>query len=81
MLKIIIPTGTLIILIPLIQLSNNSIIWINTTTHSLLISLISLLLKHFNDNTLNISLVFSSDSLSIPLLILTTLIIASDNKS
>ena len=59
MLKIIIPTGTLIILIPLIQLSNNSIIWINATTHSLLISLTSLLLKQFSDNTLNISLVFS----------------------
>ena len=69
MLKYIIPT---IILIPLTWLSKNSIIWINSTLHSLLISLTSLLLiNQFGDNSLNFSLTFFSDSLSTPLLILT----------
>lgn len=70
MLKIIIPTT---ILIPLTWMSKPSIIWINTTTYSLLISLISLsYLNQPSDNTLNSSLLFFSDSLSAPLLALTT---------
>nr|YP_010925023.1 NADH dehydrogenase subunit 4 [Raphicerus melanotis]WKD79702.1 NADH dehydrogenase subunit 4 [Raphicerus melanotis] len=69
MLKYIIPTT---MLIPLIWLSKSSMIWINSTTHSLLISLTSLLLMNqFSDNSLNFSLIFFSDSLSTPLLILT----------
>nr|YP_007624960.1 NADH dehydrogenase subunit 4 [Bubalus depressicornis]ABP38127.1 NADH dehydrogenase subunit 4 [Bubalus depressicornis] len=69
MLKYIIPT---MMLMPLTWLSKNNMIWINSTTHSLLISLTSLLLMNqFGDNSLNFSLVFFSDSLSTPLLILT----------
>nr|ULC83475.1 NADH dehydrogenase subunit 4 [Hippotragus equinus] len=69
MLKYIIPTA---MLMPLTWLSKNSMIWINPTLHSLLISLTSLLLMNqFNDNSLNFSLIFFSDSLSTPLLILT----------
>nr|YP_007626598.1 NADH dehydrogenase subunit 4 [Raphicerus campestris]AEP22088.1 NADH dehydrogenase subunit 4 [Raphicerus campestris] len=69
MLKYIIPT---MMLIPLTWLSKNSMIWINSTTYSLLISLTSLLLMNqFSDNSLNFSLIFFSDSLSTPLLILT----------
>nr|ALH07427.1 NADH dehydrogenase subunit 4 [Moschus moschiferus] len=69
MLKYIIPT---MMLMPLTWLSKNNMIWINSTTHSLLISLSSLLLMNqFSDNSLNFSLVFFSDSLSTPLLILT----------
>lgn len=57
---------------PLTWLSKSTIIWINSTTHSLVISLTSLLLiNQFNDNSLNFSLLFFSDALSIPLLILT----------
>lgn len=70
MLKIIIPT---VILIPLVWLSKQTIIWINPTAYSLLISLTSLLtLNQFGDNSLNLSTTFFSDSLSAPLLILTT---------
>src|SRR5574340_858948 len=69
MLKYIIPT---IILIPLTWLSKNNIIWVNSTAHSLLISFTSLLLiNQFGENRLNFSLIFFSDSLSTPLLILT----------
>nr|ULC83826.1 NADH dehydrogenase subunit 4 [Hippotragus equinus]ULC83839.1 NADH dehydrogenase subunit 4 [Hippotragus equinus]ULC83917.1 NADH dehydrogenase subunit 4 [Hippotragus equinus]ULC83956.1 NADH dehydrogenase subunit 4 [Hippotragus equinus]ULC84060.1 NADH dehydrogenase subunit 4 [Hippotragus equinus] len=69
MLKYIIPTA---MLMPLTWLSKNNMIWINPTLHSLLISLTSLLLMNqFNDNSLNFSLIFFSDSLSTPLLILT----------
>nr|AGK37866.1 NADH dehydrogenase subunit 4 [Mesoplodon europaeus] len=69
MLKFIIPT---IMLMPLTWLSKSNHIWINSTTHSLLISLTSLLLlNQFNDNSLNYSLTFFSDSLSTPLLMLT----------
>ncbi|YP_008379329.1 NADH dehydrogenase subunit 4 (mitochondrion) [Mesoplodon densirostris] len=69
MLKFIIPT---IMLMPLTWLSKNSYIWINSTAHSLLISFTSLLLlNQFNDNSLNYSLTFFSDSLSTPLLMLT----------
>nr|YP_009917614.1 NADH dehydrogenase subunit 4 [Lagenorhynchus acutus]QLM01029.1 NADH dehydrogenase subunit 4 [Lagenorhynchus acutus] len=69
MLKFIIPT---IMLMPLTWLSKGNFIWINTTAHSLLISFTSLLLlNQFNDNSLNYSLTFFSDSLSAPLLMLT----------
>nr|YP_007625831.1 NADH dehydrogenase subunit 4 [Blastocerus dichotomus]AEP20918.1 NADH dehydrogenase subunit 4 [Blastocerus dichotomus] len=69
MLKYIIPT---MMLMPLTWLSKGNMIWINSTTYSLLISLTSLLLMNqFNDNSLNFSLMFFSDSLSTPLLILT----------
>lgn len=69
MLKYIIPT---IILIPLTWFSKNSIIWINSTIYSLLISLASLiLLDQPHDIGLNFSSLFFSDALSTPLLILT----------
>nr|YP_008578397.1 NADH dehydrogenase subunit 4 [Brachyphylla cavernarum]CDF66013.1 ND4 [Brachyphylla cavernarum] len=69
MLKIIIPT---IMLIPLTWVSPPKMIWINSTTHSLLISILWLpLINQFADNTLNLSLMFFSDSLSTPLLMLT----------
>nr|UFQ28033.1 NADH dehydrogenase subunit 4 [Bos taurus] len=69
MLKYIIPT---IMLMPLTWLSKNNMIWVNSTAHSLLISFTSLLLMNqFGDNSLNFSLLFFSDSLSTPLLILT----------
>nr|WGT74272.1 NADH dehydrogenase subunit 4 [Stephanorhinus kirchbergensis] len=70
MLKIIIPT---LMLIPLTWLSKNNMIWINTTTYSLLISLISLsFLNQPSENSFNISPTFFSDPLSAPLLALTT---------
>nr|ACZ29025.1 NADH dehydrogenase subunit 4 [Mustela nivalis] len=70
MLKIIIPT---MMLIPLTWLSKPSMIWINTTAYGMLISLISLTyLNQFTDNNLNFSLLFFADSLSTPLLVLTT---------
>nr|YP_007625116.1 NADH dehydrogenase subunit 4 [Damaliscus pygargus]ACI24506.1 NADH dehydrogenase subunit 4 [Damaliscus pygargus] len=69
MLKYIIPT---MMLMPLTWLSKGNMIWINPTLHSLLISLTSLLLMNqFGDSSLNFSLTFFSDSLSMPLLILT----------
>nr|YP_007626468.1 NADH dehydrogenase subunit 4 [Oreotragus oreotragus]AEP21854.1 NADH dehydrogenase subunit 4 [Oreotragus oreotragus] len=69
MLKYIIPT---VMLMPLTWLSKNNMIWINPTMYSLLISLTSLLLMNqFGDNGLNFSLIFFSDPLSTPLLILT----------
>nr|ANN02990.1 NADH dehydrogenase subunit 4 [Phocarctos hookeri] len=70
MLKIIIPT---IMLMPVTWMSKPHMIWINTTAYSLLISLASLpLLSQLNDNSLNSSLLFFTDSLSAPLLTLTT---------
>lgn len=70
MLKIIIPTA---ILIPLTWLSKPNLIWINVTIHSLLINILCLpLANQFSDNTLNHSPIFFSDSLSTPLLLLTT---------
>nr|YP_007626663.1 NADH dehydrogenase subunit 4 [Saiga tatarica]AEP22179.1 NADH dehydrogenase subunit 4 [Saiga tatarica]ATJ03371.1 NADH dehydrogenase subunit 4 [Saiga tatarica] len=69
MLKYIIPT---MMLMPLTWLSKFNMIWINSTMHSLMISFTSLLLMNqFGDNSLNFSLIFFSDSLSTPLLILT----------
>nr|AAQ95111.1 NADH dehydrogenase subunit 4 [Hydrurga leptonyx] len=70
MLKIILPT---MMLMPLTWMSKPNMIWINTTTYSLLISLISLpFLNQLNDNCMNLSLLFFTDSLSAPLLTLTT---------
>nr|AHW99285.1 NADH dehydrogenase subunit 4 [Martes zibellina] len=70
MLKIIVPT---MMLIPLTWLSKPSMIWINTTAYSMLISLIGLTyLNQFTDNNLSFSLLFFTDSLSAPLLVLTT---------
>nr|YP_010003183.1 NADH dehydrogenase subunit 4 [Talpa aquitania]QGW36190.1 NADH dehydrogenase subunit 4 [Talpa aquitania] len=70
MLKIIMPT---IMLLPLTWLSKNNMIWINTTTYSLLISLLSLsYLNQQNNNNMNFSTTFFSDPLSAPLLVLTT---------
>nr|YP_009466922.1 NADH dehydrogenase subunit 4 [Lonchorhina aurita]AOS49706.1 NADH dehydrogenase subunit 4 [Lonchorhina aurita] len=69
MLKIIMPT---IMLIPLTWYSNPKMVWINTTTHSLTISIMWLpIINQFTDNSLNMSLMFFSDALSTPLLILT----------
>nr|YP_003331232.1 NADH dehydrogenase subunit 4 [Eothenomys chinensis]ACJ70829.1 NADH dehydrogenase subunit 4 [Eothenomys chinensis] len=82
MLKIIIPS---LMLLPLTWLSNNKKVWINVTTHSLLINLISInLLWQNNESSLNFSIVFSADPLSAPLLVLTTwllplMLLASQN--
>nr|YP_009911444.1 NADH dehydrogenase subunit 4 [Leptosciurus mimulus]QLD21926.1 NADH dehydrogenase subunit 4 [Leptosciurus mimulus] len=70
MLKIIMPT---ILLFPTMWFSKKSLIWINTSIHSFIISLIVLLsLYQVEDNNMIFSLTFFSDSLSTPLLILTT---------
>nr|APC60852.1 NADH dehydrogenase subunit 4 [Kannabateomys amblyonyx] len=70
MLKIITPT---IMLIPTVWLSKPSMVWINSTSYSLLIALISLThLNKLDITSTNYSLNLSSDSLSSPLLILTT---------
>nr|QLD22030.1 NADH dehydrogenase subunit 4 [Guerlinguetus aestuans] len=82
MLKIIMPT---ILLIPTMWFSKNSLIWVNTATHSFIISLIVILsLYQIEDNNMIFSLTFFSDSLSTPLLILTAwllplMIVASQN--
>nr|YP_009184227.1 NADH dehydrogenase subunit 4 [Bradypus pygmaeus]ALF62853.1 NADH dehydrogenase subunit 4 [Bradypus variegatus]ALO62187.1 NADH dehydrogenase subunit 4 [Bradypus pygmaeus] len=70
MLKLIMPTT---MLIPLVWLSKNNMIWINSTIHSLLISLVSLPMLYQTTGTgLNFSSLFFTDPLSAPLLILTT---------
>nr|ULF03086.1 NADH dehydrogenase subunit 4 [Dicrostonyx hudsonius] len=70
MLKIIFPS---LMLLPLTWFSNNKKVWINVTTYSLLINLISMnLLWQNNENGLNFSTLFSADPLSAPLLVLTT---------
>nr|QLD22173.1 NADH dehydrogenase subunit 4 [Hadrosciurus igniventris] len=82
MLKIIMPT---ILLIPTMWFSKNSLIWTNTSIHSFIISLIVLLsLYQVEDSNMIFSLTFFSDSLSAPLLILTTwllplMVMASQN--
>nr|YP_009466909.1 NADH dehydrogenase subunit 4 [Hsunycteris thomasi]AOS49693.1 NADH dehydrogenase subunit 4 [Hsunycteris thomasi] len=69
MLKIIIPTT---MLIPLTWLSKPKMVWINTTTHSLLISILWFpFVNQFTDNSLNLTPMFFLDSLSTPLLMLT----------
>nr|UFR83463.1 NADH dehydrogenase subunit 4 [Synaptomys cooperi] len=70
MLKIIMPS---LMMLPLTWLSNNKKVWINVTTYSLLINLISIsFLWQNNENNLNFSILFSTDPLSAPLLVLTT---------
>nr|QHB77570.1 NADH dehydrogenase subunit 4 [Hylomyscus stella] len=70
MLKIIMPS---LMLLPLTWMSNPKKTWMNVTSHSFMVSLISLLLLWQNDeNYLNFSIMFSSDPLSSPLIILTT---------
>nr|UUC05178.1 NADH dehydrogenase subunit 4 [Chionomys roberti] len=82
MLKIIFPS---LMLLPLTWLSNNKKVWINVTTYSLLINLISInLLWQNNENNPNFSTMFSADPLSAPLLVLTTwllplMLLASQN--
>nr|QLD22628.1 NADH dehydrogenase subunit 4 [Hadrosciurus ignitus] len=82
MLKIIMPT---ILLIPTMWFSKSSLIWVNTSIHSFIISLIVLLsLYQTEDNNTTFSLAFFSDPLSTPLLILTAwllplMIMASQN--
>nr|YP_010038689.1 NADH dehydrogenase subunit 4 [Ellobius talpinus]QOY44659.1 NADH dehydrogenase subunit 4 [Ellobius talpinus] len=82
MLKIIMPS---IMLLPLTWLSSNKSIWINVTTHSLLINLVSIsLLCQNNEYSLNFSTLFYADPLSAPLLTLTTwllplMLLASQN--
>nr|YP_009024089.1 NADH dehydrogenase subunit 4 [Petaurista alborufus]AFH57709.1 NADH dehydrogenase subunit 4 [Petaurista alborufus] len=82
MLKIILPT---ILLAPTMWFSKSSLIWINSSIHSLMISFIVLLsLSHVDDNNLILSPSFFSDPLSTPLLILTAwllplMIMASQN--
>nr|YP_009865066.1 NADH dehydrogenase subunit 4 [Scarturus williamsi]QKE47114.1 NADH dehydrogenase subunit 4 [Scarturus williamsi] len=70
MLKIIIPT---MMLLPLTWWSKPSMLWINTTTYSFLISLVTLLnLYNHNEASHNFSTLFLTDQLSTPLLILTS---------
>nr|UZH93556.1 NADH dehydrogenase subunit 4 [Neotomodon alstoni] len=82
MLKIILPS---MMLLPLTWLSNNKNMWINVTSYSFMISLYSAIFLWQNDtNILNFSMMFSADSLSSPLIILTTwllplMLLASQN--
>nr|YP_007625532.1 NADH dehydrogenase subunit 4 [Ctenomys leucodon]ADK72593.1 NADH dehydrogenase subunit 4 [Ctenomys leucodon] len=70
MLKIITPTN---LPDPTGRLSHSSSMWINTTSYSLLIALISIsYLNKIDITSINHSTMFSSDSLSSPLIILTT---------
>nr|WJZ51325.1 NADH dehydrogenase subunit 4 [Tachyoryctes macrocephalus]WJZ51390.1 NADH dehydrogenase subunit 4 [Tachyoryctes macrocephalus] len=70
MLKIILPS---LMLLPLTWLSKNNFIWINTTSYSFLITLISLYTLNLNDVfSQNFSPTMFVDSLSAPLLILTS---------
>nr|YP_009246599.1 NADH dehydrogenase subunit 4 [Hypsugo alaschanicus]AMT85309.1 NADH dehydrogenase subunit 4 [Hypsugo alaschanicus]QIA44634.1 NADH dehydrogenase subunit 4 [Hypsugo alaschanicus] len=69
MLKIILPT---IMLIPLTWLSKSNMMWINSTMYSMMISMLCLpMMNQSCDNSLNFSLLFFTDSLSTPLLLLT----------
>nr|QCL17405.1 NADH dehydrogenase subunit 4 [Strigocuscus celebensis] len=82
MLMILIPT---LMLIPLTWLSKKPWIWLNPTSHSLIISAISLtLLYHNSDLNHNYNNLFSTDSLSSPLLVMSCwllplMMIASQN--
>nr|YP_009158162.1 NADH dehydrogenase subunit 4 [Euchoreutes naso]AKN58269.1 NADH dehydrogenase subunit 4 [Euchoreutes naso] len=82
MLKIIIPT---LMLLPLTWLSKPSMLWINTTTYSFLISLVTLFNLYSHNEALNyFSNLFFTDQLSTPLLILSSwllplMLIASQN--
>lgn len=81
MLKIIIPS---IILLPLTWFSSNKNMWINITSYSFIINIISLSLLWQNSESTYFSPIFFTDPLSTPLLILTTwllplILIASQN--
>nr|YP_009414165.1 NADH dehydrogenase subunit 4 [Podomys floridanus]ASN66871.1 NADH dehydrogenase subunit 4 [Podomys floridanus]UZH93660.1 NADH dehydrogenase subunit 4 [Podomys floridanus] len=82
MLKIVFPSMMLLLLT---WLSNKKTMWINVTSHSFMISLLSTMYMWQNNmDTLNFSLLFSTDSLSSPLIILTTwllplMLLASQN--
>nr|ARQ81328.1 NADH dehydrogenase subunit 4 [Ratufa bicolor melanopepla] len=70
MLKIIMPT---IFLIPLMWFSKSSMIWINSSIHSFMISFIALFMLYQSyDGNLTFSTNFFSDPVSAPLLVLTT---------
>nr|YP_008080767.1 NADH dehydrogenase subunit 4 [Coendou insidiosus]AFQ55799.1 NADH dehydrogenase subunit 4 [Coendou insidiosus] len=70
MLKIILPS---LMLIPVTWLSKNSTVWINSTLHSLIIALLNITtLNKLDVVGQNYSLKFSSDSISSPLLVLTS---------
>nr|QPZ50387.1 NADH dehydrogenase subunit 4 [Trachypithecus phayrei] len=69
MLKMILPT---IMLLPTTWFSKNSMLWINLTMHSLIISLIPLMFfNQANNNFTTYSTYLSSDPLSTPLLTMT----------
>nr|YP_009050020.1 NADH dehydrogenase subunit 4 [Callimico goeldii]AGK43599.1 NADH dehydrogenase subunit 4 [Callimico goeldii] len=68
MLKIILPT---MMMLPMMWLSKNYTMWINTMTSSLLISILTLLMLYSPNNSCNLSLTFFSDPLTSPLLMLT----------
>nr|QPZ50296.1 NADH dehydrogenase subunit 4 [Trachypithecus phayrei]QPZ50309.1 NADH dehydrogenase subunit 4 [Trachypithecus phayrei]QPZ50322.1 NADH dehydrogenase subunit 4 [Trachypithecus phayrei]QPZ50348.1 NADH dehydrogenase subunit 4 [Trachypithecus phayrei]QPZ50361.1 NADH dehydrogenase subunit 4 [Trachypithecus phayrei] len=69
MLKMILPT---IMLLPTTWFSKNSMLWINLTMHSLIISLIPLMFfNQANNNLTTYSTYLSSDPLSTPLLTMT----------
>nr|YP_006460500.1 NADH dehydrogenase subunit 4 [Rhinopithecus strykeri]AFK92035.1 NADH dehydrogenase subunit 4 [Rhinopithecus strykeri] len=69
MLKMVLPT---MMLLPTTWFSKNNLIWINLTTHSLIISLIPILFFHqTNNNLISYSTYLSSDPLTTPLLMLT----------
>nr|YP_010574468.1 NADH dehydrogenase subunit 4 [Chaetodipus penicillatus]UZH94562.1 NADH dehydrogenase subunit 4 [Chaetodipus penicillatus] len=69
MLKIIMP---MIMIIPMTWLSNPKFIWINATSYSFLISLLCLITFMSSYSTSFYSLMFFTDNLSTPLLILTS---------
>nr|YP_006460552.1 NADH dehydrogenase subunit 4 [Pygathrix cinerea 2 RL-2012]YP_659508.1 NADH dehydrogenase subunit 4 [Pygathrix nemaeus]AAW62241.1 NADH dehydrogenase subunit 4 [Pygathrix nemaeus nemaeus]AEW91217.1 NADH dehydrogenase subunit 4 [Pygathrix cinerea]ABD39314.1 NADH dehydrogenase subunit 4 [Pygathrix nemaeus]ADZ37173.1 NADH dehydrogenase subunit 4 [Pygathrix nemaeus]AEW91220.1 NADH dehydrogenase subunit 4 [Pygathrix cinerea] len=69
MLKMIFPT---MMLLPTTWFSKNNLVWINLTTHSLMISLIPLMFfNQINNNLISHSTYLSSDPLTTPLLMLT----------
>nr|URH14932.1 NADH dehydrogenase subunit 4 [Saimiri ustus]URH15036.1 NADH dehydrogenase subunit 4 [Saimiri ustus] len=69
MLKIILPTT---MLFPTTWLSKDHMLWINMMLWSLLISILTLMLLYMPNNPYNLSLISFSDSLTAPLLALTT---------
>nr|YP_008378913.1 NADH dehydrogenase subunit 4 [Cebuella pygmaea]AGM47407.1 NADH dehydrogenase subunit 4 [Cebuella pygmaea] len=68
MLKIILPT---IMMLPTMCFSKTYMMWINTMTCSLLISIFTLMVLYAPNNSCNLSLTFFSDPLTSPLLMLT----------
>nr|URH14880.1 NADH dehydrogenase subunit 4 [Saimiri macrodon] len=69
MLKIILPTT---MLFPMTWLSKDHMLWVNMMLWSLLISILTLMLLYMPNNPYNLSLISFSDSLTAPLLALTT---------